>query len=334
MGSVGVIGAIMSPMTGSQQAPLVVEVTRGADVESAHVVDAVVVDRDGVVTESWGDASRPILPRSAVKPIQALPLLESGAADRFGLTDVQLALACASHDGEPKHIAEIVGWLDRIGLEETALECGASPPGHEPSVRAMIRSGVEPGPRHNNCSGKHVGLLTTCVHLGYPIAGYTRPDHPIQRDHVTPALAKLCGIDADRLVPGIDGCGIPVWATPLSGMAQGWARLQHRPAGARLLSAMRGEAWLVAGSERLCTRIIEAASGDTVVKTGAEGVFGAVVPSRGLGIAIKARDGGRRAADAVIGWILGRLGVLEPVDTRPHSNWSGTPVGEIRVRPG
>ena len=318
-------------MTRGQGSPLVVEVTRGTEVESIHLVDAVVVGADGQVVEAWGDVDRAVLPRSAIKPIQALALIDTGAADRFAMSEVELALACASHRGEADHVAVLERWLERIGLTEGALECGSHAPFHEPSAMELVRLGVEPGPRHNNCSGKHIGFLTVCAHLGYAPSGYIRPDHPIQRDHITPTLEELFLIDLADQTPAVDGCGIPVWSVPLDGLAGGWARLPARPGGLRLLDAMRNEPFYVAGSDRACTRIMRAAAGTAAVKTGAEGVYCGVVPDEGLGIALKGRDGRGRASAAAIEWILQRLGVLSSNGSAPVTNWAGTSVGEIRV---
>lgn len=314
--------------------PLVVEVTRGGWVESRHEVDVAVVDADGRLVRVHGDARRGVLPRSAAKPIQALPLVATGAADAFDLGDVELALACASHDGEPAHVSAVVAWLERLGLDAGALACGSHPPMHEPSAAALAATGVVPDATYNNCSGKHVGFLTVLRHLDLPLDGYLDPIHPLQVDHVTPALAEACGVDLAGQVPGVDGCGIPVWSVPLDGLARGWADLGASPEGSpatRLLDAMRAEPFYVAGSTRTCTRVIGEATGSTVVKTGAEGVFCAVLPDDGLGLALKVRDGARRAADAAIAYLLADLGRLAPTGPESLANRAGTPVGEVRV---
>ncbi|MEC9000769.1 MAG: asparaginase [Actinomycetota bacterium] len=323
-------------MTGAS-APLLVEVTRGNRVESRHEVDVVVVDASGAVVRSWGDPTCPVLPRSAVKPLQALPLVATGAADAFGLGDVELALACASHDGEPAHVAAVESWLDRIGLAVDHLACGAHPPLHQRSAADLAVSGVDPTDAHNNCSGKHAGFLTVCQHLGLPVEGYLRPDHPLQAAHVTPALAEACRFDLSGQAPGVDGCGIPVWSLPLDRLAAGWVGLgvnASRNVGgvaARLLAAMRSERFHVAGSTRACTRLIGACTGGTVVKTGAEGVFCAVVSDDGLGLALKVRDGAGRAADAAVEWLLASLGRYDGPIGRILVNRAGIQVGEVRV---
>ena len=274
------------------------------------------------------------MPRSAIKPIQALPLVSTGAAEAFGLTDVELALACSSHDGERGHVDGVSAWLARLGLDSDALECGAQVPLSESAATALASGGGDPTAIHNNCSGKHVGFLTILRHLGLPLDGYLEPGHPLQADHVTPSIERTCGVDLTAVQPGVDGCGIPAWAMPLDRLAAGWAALGSEPDGSsahRLLSAMRSEPFHVAGSVRTCTRIIATATGGTVVKTGAEGVFCAVLPADGLGLALKVRDGARRAAEVAIEWLLaryGRLGDLAPVRL---VNLAGVVVGEVRV---
>ena len=314
--------------------PLLVEVVRGDHVESCHEVDAAVATSDGTMLESWGDPDRLVQPRSSVKPVQALPLVSTGAADAFGLGPVELALSCASHDGEDGHVAAVSEWLVRIGCSVDDLACGAHPPLGESAAVALHTSGGSPSAVANNCSGKHVGFLTVCRHLGLPTDGYLAPDHPLHREHVTPAMSQAFGFDPDAQRPGIDGCGIPVWAVPLDRLATGWAGLATSEPGRRLLDAMTAEPFFVAGSDRACTRLIREAEGAAVVKTGAEGVYCGVVPATGVGIALKARDGARRGSEAAITWVLGRLGVIDGNGTYPLTNHADTRVGEVRVSDG
>jgi len=314
--------------------PLLVEVTRGGCVESLHEVDAVLVDTSGRIVEAWGDAKRPVMPRSAIKPIQALPLVSTGAADAFGLTDIELALACASHGGEPAHVDAVAGWLARLDLDVSALACGAQVPSSVPAAGVLVAAGIEGTAVHNNCSGKHTGFLTVLSHLGLPIDGYLDPDHRLQTDHVTPSIERTCGVDLTAAHPGVDGCGIPVWSMPLDRLASGWATIGAGEAGSpahRLLSAMRSQPFLVAGSDRACTRLIGAATGGTVVKTGAEGVFSAVIPADGVGLALKVRDGAGRAAEVAVEWILAQCGHLRDPSPKLLVNRSGVHVGEVRV---
>ena len=314
--------------------PLIVEVTRGDRIESRHEVDAVVVDSLGRLVESWGEPHRAVLPRSALKPIQALPLVDTGASDAFGLTDTELALACASHQGESRHEEVVTAWLSRLPGGTNSLACGAHPPLSEEAGQALAASGRPPTAVHNNCSGKHAGFLTVIAHLGFEVDGYLDPEHPLHVDHVTPAIERTCGVDLGAGRPAIDGCGIPVWSVALDRLANGWANLGESTAGSsahRLLSAMRAEPFMVAGTGRACTRLIGTATGGTVAKAGAEGVFCAVVPDEHIGLALKARDGGARAAEAAATWLLAHLGHLDAEPSQMLVNRAGRPVGEVRV---
>jgi L-asparaginase II len=278
-----------------------------------------------------GEPGRAVLPRSAIKPIQSLPLLTTGAAAAAGLDDRHLALACASHTGEPAHVAIVSEWLDRLGLPVDALECGVHPPTDRRAADRLVAEDRRPDPRHNNCSGKHCGFLTVCAHLGIDPTGYVGPDHPLQRDHVTPALGARCEVDLAGEVPGVDGCGIPVWPLPLDHLARGWRRLADDHDGARLLDAMVAHPHLVAGTDRADTRLIGEGGGRIVVKSGAEGVVCGVDRVAGVAFALKVRDGAARAATVATEWLLAHSGALEP---RPVvlRNWAGTVVGEVRVR--
>jgi len=297
--------------------PVLVEVTRGAMVESRHRGAVAIVDAHGHVELAAGDIAQPVYARSGLKPIQALPLIETGAADAFGLTDSEIALAAASHNGEPRHVELIAAWLARIGLGVEALACGASLPATEAAQRALFEAGGAATAAHDNCSGKHTGFLTVARHLGYPPEGYTRLDHPVQQ-RVLGVLEQMTGLDLSGAPLGLDGCGIPVIGIPLGNLALAMARFgdpHDQPAArqaacARIRAAMTAEPFLVAGTGRFCTRAIEALEGRALVKTGAEGVYCATVPEGGLGIAIKIDDGARRAAEAVMIRVLDRLGAI------------------------
>jgi L-asparaginase II len=314
-----------------QSAPLTVEVTRGEMVESRHRVAAAVCDAGGARLLAAGDADALIYPRSAIKPLQALVLIESGAADAFNVSDAEVALACASHSGEPRHVELVRAWLARLGLSEADLECGVH----------AVTGVAAPTAAHNNCSGKHSGFLTVARHLGVPTRGYIQPDHPVQR-RVMARVAEMAGATLDGAPRGIDGCGIPVFGMPLAALAGAMARLAAAPdaACARIRAAMAAEPALVAGTGRFTTRVIAATSGAVLVKEGAEGVYAGAIPARGIGIAVKAEDGTGRAATAAMGHLLRRLGalderagaaladVLEPT----LRNHAGREVGRIRVR--
>jgi L-asparaginase II len=328
--------------------PVLVEVTRGELVESAHRATIAIVDAAGTIVASWGDIEQPVFPRSAIKMIQALPLLESGAADHFGLSDEHLALACASHSGEPMHIGRIGAWLGLIGAGDSDLRCGPHYPYGEAARDAMVRAAETPHHIHNNCSGKHTGFLTLAQHLGAPLAGYCETSHPVQLS-VMDALAGVAGVPVGTWGLGIDGCSAPNFALPLSrwayamariGSGQGLAPARARAA-ARLTHAMMTHPELMSGTGRACAQLMRATNGRVAVKTGAEGVFAGIVPDRGLGIAIKADDGATRASEALMAACLTMLGVLDAdhsvarayVDA-PIKNWEGLVVGRRRVVPG
>lgn len=333
---------------GRPDAPIAVEVTRGGMVESVHRVIAAVVDADGRVVSSWGDIDRLVYGRSAIKPIQALPVLESGAAQAYGLDDAEVTLCCASHSGEPMHVERVVAWLSRLGLSPDDLECGPQIPGHEPSAHAMIRGGTPPTRAHNNCSGKHSGMLTTAVHLGEPTAGYTGDEHPVQK-RLKAVMAEMCGADLSRVPTGYDGCGIPVFGVPLKGLATGMARFAdpsgldagRRAAVERIVKACAANPLLIAGTGRFNSALLAETGTRCLLKSGAEGVFMAAARERGLGICVKADDGTGRAAQVAIGAILAHLGVIDgdarrrlaDVLTPPVRNWAGRLVGVVRPAP-
>jgi L-asparaginase II len=308
----------MTAAKGTSNRPIVVGVWRGSLIESRHAVACAAVDAAGGVVASWGDIEQPIYPRSAVKPLQAIPLVETGAADRFGLGDTELALAAASHNGEPQHVAAVQAWLERIGLGANDLECGGHWPFHEASARTLAAAGESPTSLHNNCSGKHAGMLTTALHLGEPTVGYVAKDHPVQR-RVGAALAAMCDYPIGGAVFGIDGCSIPTIAMPLQVIATGMARFgapdQLPPARAaacrRIAQAMTAKPYLVGGMGRLCTALMASSRGGVLVKVGAEGVYAAAVPGRGIGLALKAQDGATRASEVALIAVLSRLGALD-----------------------
>lgn len=320
--------------------PIVVEVTRGGRVESAHRGAGAVVDADGAVVIAFGDIARPVFPRSAVKAIQSLPLIESGAADRFGLMPQELALACASHSGEPEHVAGAAAILAKAGLGEDALACGAHWPLGAEAARALARQGREPTPLHNNCSGKHAGFLCVACALGAPTQGYETPGHPVQRD-VKAALEDVCGEPLDEARRGLDGCSIPTYAISLQGLARGFARMatgrklgaQRAAAARRLFAAISAHPFLVAGTGRFDTRAMTLLGRRAITKTGAEGVFCAALPELGLGLAVKADDGAARAAEVMIAALISRFAATPEAFAalaRPKlANWRGAEVGEI-----
>ncbi|WP_152046201.1 asparaginase [Aureimonas psammosilenae] len=325
--------------------PVLVEVTRGDRVESRHRGALVVTDASGAAVFSSGDVDAPVFPRSAVKVLQALPLIESGAADRFGLGARELSLVCASHSGEEGHVALAGDILGRAGLGQEALECGCHWPFSATISRQIAREGREPTQLHNNCSGKHSGFLCTAVHLGEETAGYVGGRHQVQ-ERVRRAMEDMTGARLDPEEAGIDGCSIPTYAAPLKGFATAFARLvsgqgaapDRLAAGKRLIEACMAEPWYMAGTKRADVAMMEAAPGRVFVKTGAEGVYCGAVPELGLGFALKIDDGATRASEALAAATLSRIfaahdGALsETYAAQSHDtlrNWQTTRVGDV-----
>ena len=335
--------------TQTAENPVLVEVTRGEMVESRHRGAFAVVDVEGNIVHSAGDVERDVYPRSAIKPLQALALVESGAADAFGVDDRELALACASHQGETVHVETTRAWLARLGYSNADLECGAHLPYAESAAHAMIRQGQAPQALHNNCSGKHAGFLTVARQLGVSPQGYIKFEHPVQQS-VLGILEMMSGLDLRGAPRGIDGCGIPQYALPLGNLALAMARFadpadqpeRRQSACARVRKAMAAEPMMVAGTHRFCTDVIVASGGGALVKTGAEGVFCAALPELGLGLALKIDDGATRASQVATGALLRRLGAIdaETAETLAHQlnpelrNRAGTLVGEVRAAEG
>lgn len=324
--------------------PVLVEVFRGKRLESRHRGAAAVVDADGTTVFTVGDVTTPVYPRSAVKALQALALVESGAADRFSFGDEELALACASHSGEPGHVAGVERMLAKAGLDATSLACGAHYPIYQPAAAALGQSA--PSALHNNCSGKHAGFICAACAMGVPHADYWRPVHPVQRE-VRSILEALTGTALGEDVCAIDGCSVPTWAIPLQNLASAFAKFgsgrglapERARAAARLRAACAQKPWYVAGTGRFCTELMQLCGASVFVKTGAEGVYCGALPDQGLGIAIKCDDGAGRAAQAVIAAMIARFlpmadakrAALAPFVRPTLRNWNGFEVGAVRV---
>jgi L-asparaginase II len=335
----------MSSQTNSQ-APITVEVTRGALVESKHEVHAVICDLDGKIIEAYGEADHLTFPRSAIKMIQALSLAESGAIEKYDLQDRHVAIACASHMGEDQHINVIREWLQRIGLTDDDLECGAHDPSNKLAYQQMILAHDKPTRMHNNCSGKHCGILTTCLQMGWDYHGYLRWDHPVQA-RLRKILSEVSGLNYENVPWGVDGCGIPTYAVPLKSIAQSMSVLirdkgvsaERRAASKRLLSAVAHEPHMISGTQAFCTEVTIISEAKTFAKTGAEGVYTALIPEKGIALALKVVDGAYRASQTVVMELMHRLGGLtdtQYVNLRnqiaPLQNWNKDLVGEIRIK--
>ncbi len=333
--------------------PILVEALRGGITESFHRGAWAVVDAAGHVVARGGDIDRPVFPRSSVKVLQALPLVASGAAERFHLTDEQLALACASHNGEPAHVATARAMLQQAGLDEQALECGTHWPYRENFQREMAQRGETPGPLHNNCSGKHSGFVC----LGCLMAegqdrraflrGYVKPDHPVMRE-VSAALQAATGWDLSRSAVGTDGCSIPTHAIPLRHLAHAFARVGsgvglsegHARAAKRLRAAVAKAPFMVAGTGRFDTRVMERLGERVFCKVGAEGFYCAAFPEAGLGVALKMDDGNNaRACEVAMAALIdrhvrldeGERAFVQGLANLPLVNWNGIVVGRLRA---
>ena len=322
--------------------PILLEILRGELVESRHRGAVAIADADGRLLLALGDVGRHVFPRSAVKAMQALPLIESGAADAFGLNQAEIAVACGSHSGDEVHIAVVRSILAKTRLTEADLACGAHWPMSEEAARQLARRGVQPSPIHNNCSGKHAGMLATAKHLGLATRGYEQASHPIQQA-IAGAIAETCGVGFESDDFAIDGCSVPTFALPLSSLAAGFARLvsgkglppSRAAAAKRLVAACLAEPVLVAGEGRFDTIAIRGLAPLAFTKGGAEGVHCAVLAPAGIGIAVKMDDGAKRGAEATLAHVLAALlpqtrSVLPDYLYGDIRNWKGRKVGQQR----
>lgn len=321
-----------------------VAVVRGRVRESFHRIHAAVrgAERGGETPSTYdvfsvGDPGRVTYLRSCAKPIQALPLVEDGVADSYGLTDQEVAVCCASHSGEPEHLRWVRSILSRIESTEEALECGVRRPlGMEVADEVLGRGGAF-SVLHNNCSGKHAGMLALAEHRGWPPSGYSDADHPVQRRMVA-EMARWADVGEEEMETATDGCGVVTFALSLETMARIFARLGEAAADgatgpARIVRAMTAHPFLVAGTGRLDTEVMEAAGDRLFMKSGAEGMICAGVPSRGLGIALKVEDGSDRAAGPAFLALLGRLEVLDADEVDALSSGSRSVITDTRERP-
>jgi L-asparaginase II len=335
--------------------PVLVNALRGGIVESLHRGAIAIVDADGAVHTATGDIERPVFPRSAVKVLQALPLVQSGAAERFGLVDEELALACASHGGEPRHAETAAGMLTKAGVDVQALECGTHWPYHDGSIKVLAAAGASPSALHNNCSGKHAGFVCVgCLMAadrgadvrGF-LRGYVQPDHPVMRE-VTASLESTTGYRLADAARGVDGCSIPTYAVPLRHLAHAFAKVAtgvglsagQAVAARRLRRAVAAAPFMVAGSGRFDTRVMQALGERVFCKVGAEGVHCAALPELGLGVAIKMDDGNNaRAVEVVMAAVIRRLlplegeaaALLQSLADVPLRNWNGIEVGRLQA---
>lgn len=324
---------------------LLVEVTRNGTVESRHFGAAVISDFKGNIIESWGDIDQLVFPRSALKPMLAIQLVESGASEHFGLSDAELSLACSSHHGERMHQDLVESWLERLGLTEDDLACGAVLPEDTERAHQLLALGQHGCRVHHNCSGKHTGFLTTALHLDIPLSNYHHLEHPLQQLSLD-ILSDLAGVDLKQYPMGIDGCGLPAPTMPLRQLGYAMARFA-KPADLsagrakaiyRLHEAITNEPLYIAGHGSVVSELNEVTKGYVLSKTGAEGVITASLPKRGLGIAVKIADGSERARAVALLAILDHLGILSDEEKKylhKHIaptivNSRGVTVGDIR----
>jgi L-asparaginase II len=326
--------------------PVLVEVVRGSRVESRHCGAVAVCDVDGREVFALGDVSAPVFPRSAIKALQALPLVESGAADRFRLTPAEIALACASHSGEPVHARTARDMLGKCGRGVETLECGVHWPLSNDAARGLAARGAEPTALHNNCSGKHAGFICLSCAMGVDPSGYVDPGHFVQRQ-VKAAIEEMTKTTLDRRVRAIDGCSIPTYATPIRALAHGFARFgagdrlppARAAAAKRIREAVAAHPAFVAGAGRFDTLVAQTFGLRAFVKTGAEGVYCGAFPGLGLGVAIKCEDGAGRAAETAMAALIARFLPLSETEQAalaerlepPIRNWNGVTVGRIRA---
>jgi L-asparaginase II len=301
---------------------ILVKATRGGHVESLHRGSIVAVDRGGKLLGGLGDPDCFVFMRSCAKPLQVLPLLESGAADRFGFTPAEIACMCGSLNGQDYQVSAVSAILAKIGLSEDSLQCGLHPPSHRPTARLLEEEGKKPRVTHNNCAGKHAAMLALCVFFGWPPETYHQPQHPVQR-LILEKISEMTEVPMADIRIGIDGCGVPVFAVPLRNLAWAYAKLaifpdavpkNPPPAEAaiyRLMKAALDHPEMIAGDQRICTDIMRALPGKIFAKTGAEGSYGLGFMGEAVGIAVKIEDGSNRGLHPAVIEVLRQLNCLD-----------------------
>jgi L-asparaginase II len=318
--------------------PVIAEVIRGSIVESQHRGAFAVVAADGSCVASSGDIERPIFPRSAIKAFQCVPVIESGAADHFQFSDEEIALCCSSHNGEADHLRVAASMLKKIGAAETDYECGVHWPSLDKEKNELILSGQKPRAIHNNCSGKHAGMLAYAKHNGFDLQGYVEANHPVQKA-IAQAIDFYCDVKTETVPRGIDGCSVPTWALPLESLARGCAKLlaTDNLIGQRIVKSARAHPFMIAGTRSFDTLIMQAVP-RLFIKFGAEGVFCGAIPHAGLGFALKCDDGAKRGAEVAAAQMLSKLDVwtveeMTALKTFTHStmhNWRKINVGSTQ----
>ncbi|MDF2924518.1 MAG: asparaginase [Paenibacillaceae bacterium] len=325
---------------------LLLKVTRGPLAESLHRGHIAVADPSGRIFYSSGDPEAFVFARSSMKPVQALQVMEAGAADIYGFTTEEIAILCASHNGEVRHTATVASMLNKLRLPQQCLLCGPHIPFDPSAAAKLAEAGHKPSELHNNCSGKHAGMLALALVLKADTKDYMNPDHPVQQCMLD-TVSQMAGFPRDQIILGTDGCGVPVFGLPLNRLAAAYARLgalsadnspsSRSVAARRIVEALRAHPFQLAGTGRYDTRLIEATRGRIIGKMGAEGVFALMVPSLSMGLALKIEDGSQRAiypavteALLQLGWLTASEGELLKEFHKPQvRNWKGTHVGAI-----
>jgi L-asparaginase II len=320
--------------------PILSQILRGASVESYHRGAFCVSDAQGNISQASGDVKRNIFPRSAIKAFQCVPVIETGAADRFGFSPEEIALCCASHSGEAEHVRVAAAMLRKIGIDETAYECGNHWPERMADKIVLARANQQPRAIHNNCSGKHAGMLAVAKQLLAPFQGYTLVTHPVQQA-VARVLDRYCDADTAHAPKGIDGCSVPTWALPLENLARGFAKLfvESNATGQRIAQAVGSNPFMIAGTKKFDTSIMQALP-RLFIKVGAEGVYCGAIPHAALGFALKIDDGAVRGAEVAIAklladldcWTVEEKAILAGFTHVTLSNWRSLEVGQARAR--
>lgn len=298
--------------------PIMLYDRRGGEIENRHAAHAVVMNTDEEVIESWGDIDQMICPRSSIKLIQALPLVESGAFEQFNLSDADLVLACASHNGEDTHVTPVIDWINRLGLEESNLECGGHWPSHQSTAHDLVRAKGGFTQYHNNCSGKHAGMITVCKHMGWPITGYVSPDHPLQQ-MIKQTLSDLSDTPMNQIKTVIDGCSAPNYFLPLKNIARAFARFlsghglsdSRAAAAQKIITAIQKHPYLIGGQDRFCTELAQSSKGRVIGKIGAMGNYIVLAPQDNMVIYAKIETGSRESVETLIATMLKRFGLWD-----------------------
>ncbi len=320
--------------------PVIASVFRGAIVESSHRGAFAVVNLQKQIVAQSGDIQTPIFPRSAIKAFQCLPLIESGGAARFKLNDEEIALCCSSHNGEAEHVRVAHSILQKAGCDEMSYECGAHMPSSKEATFELVREGKQPRQIHNNCSGKHAGMLALATHLGIASKDYVKVEHGVQRK-VAEILQRYCEVIIADAPMGIDGCSVPNWAMPLHNTALGFAKLcdTQNQAAAWIIRAARSHPFMIAGTNRFDTKVMQTVP-RLFIKVGAEGVFCGCIPHAGLGFALKCDDGATRGAEVAVAKVLAELDVWTSEEkqillnfaSEQLTNWRKIAVGQISAQ--